>query len=506
MENGEGCEPICREPWSRAANDLLVDILMSFADISRTEFRNQLLGHISADLRCPEFGGGVPESPQARTHVRSMLTAAGTRSDPPAVLEALCDTLQSLTPYDAAVVWLRVTVLSVAEDKPLPADTMVPLIRALWQLKPQPRPQHLIPYTAGAGRGLSLAGDNATLPEVLERIADRGDDQGPALLARFLGSFARDTLSQHHANLEPVRSLLERTGLAADHNVPETVSSDHRLIIQIRLEPGDAPHIEDARYEVHASYYWQPRAGGRFSRVAQLADPVSLRKSELTAFGSRCLSAWAELADELSNAPSHPKRIEFILPAPLLGHPADLWVTGATRQSLGHQHPVVVRSRERYIDSLLSKQPWISRWNHLRQADGETDALDLIGWPAISTGKPTEFTSWIIERPTLACLGLQQPYERLTAPMREAVDGAMFTDGVPAMLWVRDPGEPDTLMEALRQHKPDHLTDLPDIVHQCRRQGRSAGDDDVRNHITLLWEDPDCVDSNQDHRFAGMVR
>ena len=139
---------------------------------------------------------------------RTGFSVTPARSDPPAVLEALCDTLQTLAPYDGAVPWLRTAVLSVAEDKPLPPDTMVPLLRALRRLNPQPRPKELVPYTADAGRGLSLTAPDATLPEVLERIADRSDDRGPDLLTRFLLAFSQDTASRHHANLEPVRALL----------------------------------------------------------------------------------------------------------------------------------------------------------------------------------------------------------------------------------------------------------------------------------------------------------
>ncbi|MEU6709630.1 hypothetical protein [Streptomyces wuyuanensis] len=473
--------------------------------MSKKDFRLQLLEQMAGDPRCRDIDSEVPEKDSARAHIHDMLNVAASRSDPPGVLEALCARLQALAPNDGSLPWLQVIVLSLAEDKPLPADSMLPLIQALRSVDPPPRPKELLPYTARAGRGLSLLTGYETLPEILVRIADQRNDQGPAVLARFLQALTGDEQSRHYAQLSRARELLSGLDLPASASDDDLPDSDYRLIIQIRLEPEDAPHIDDARYGLHVTCYRQPRDGGTFSRVCRLADPVSLRKSELTAGGSKSLNAWDELADELNAAQSRPTRIEFVLPAALLGHPAELWSTGATQQSLGHHHPVVVRSRERYIDCFISKEPWSDRWKNLRQISSTGDVLDLIGWPDIHPDKATEFTTWIIDQPALACLGLSQPYDDLPSSIREAVNAAMFTEGIPAMLWLRNADAPDTLMAALRVHTPDCLTDLPDIIHQCRRRGRTAEEHDVRNNITLLWEDPDCVDRKQDNQFAGMM-
>ncbi|RDL05191.1 hypothetical protein DER30_6891 [Streptomyces sp. HB202] len=440
----------------------------------------------------------------ARDHIRSMLAAASAWRDPLRAIEAICAALESMSKDDRAFTWLQVAVRSTVDSQPVPIQSMGPLLRALRALHPQPRPAELRLYAGRAGKGLTILEGHETLPEILDRIANQRGDQGPTLLARFLRSFAGDTTSSHYGNLAPVRDILDRMDLPEDPDTAQAMG-DYRLIVQVRLEPEDAPHIEDASYGLYTTCYRQPRAGGAFTRVSHLAQPMSLRTSELTTHGSNSLTAWEGLTDELQAVPSPATRIEFVLPSPLLGHPAELWATGPTRQALGHHHPVVVRSRERYIDSFISRQSWQGRWSQLSQGGSGGDVLELIGWPAMTPGKKSEFSSWIMERPALACLGLRQPYEQLDPLLQEAVNAAMFTDGVPAVLWVRTADKPETLLEALRLHNPSCLADLPDVIHQCRLQGRGAADSDVRNHITLLWEDPDCVDRKQDLRFTGMV-
>lgn len=498
------CEPAHAEPWSQDAQKLLCDFLIDFADMRRPEFRTDLLEQVSRDPRCRDFDAAVQHEASARGHVRSMLTAASAWRDPPGAVEAICAALEVMAGTDRAFAWLQVAVRSVVDDQPLPVQQMEPLIRVLRALNPQPRPAELRLHAANAGKGLTALEGHETLPEILARIADLWGDQGAAVLARFLRSLAGDTTSRHYDSRASVRELLDRMELPEDGSAAQ-VTGDYRLIIQVRLEPEDAPHIADARYGLYATCYRQPQAGGVFKRVSSLTRPLSLRTSELNAHGSNSLTAWEGLADELDAVPAPATRVEFVLPSSLLGHPAELWATGPTGQALGHHHPVVVRSRERYIDTFISRQPWQGRWSHLSQRGIDGDVLELIGWPVMTPGKNTEFSSWIMERPDLACLGLRQPYEELDPLLQDAVNAAMFTDGIPAVVWVRTAGEPETLLQALRLHEPSCLTDLPDIIHQCRLEGRGAEDSDVRNHITLLWEDPDCVDRKQDLRFTGMV-
>ncbi|MFF2780904.1 hypothetical protein ACFVU3_39170 [Streptomyces sp. NPDC058052] len=449
----------------------------------------------------------VREDGAARTHINALLGVAATRSDPLGVLESLRDALKAMSPHDAALPWLQIIVGSVVDGQPLSADCMVPLVRHLRTLQPPPRPAVLRPYVAAAGQGLNLLTGYETLPEILARIADLRHDLGRVKLAGFLQAFTSDEQSGFYDKLEPVRELLRTSGIQPCPT-PETATADtgdYRLIVQIRLEELDAPHVEDGQYSLQATCYRQPRSGGAIVRVGALGQPATLARSELLTSGTRPLSEWTVLAEELEQAHNQSTRIEFLLPAPLLGHPAELWSTGAAQQSLGHHHPVVVRSLERYVDTFLSRQPWIERWGYLRAHGNASDVIELISWPSMETAKPSEISAWVIDRPTLACLGLSKPYDQLSPDIRRAVDEAMFTEGVPVVLWRRGPGTPHDLIEALREHQPLCLTELPEVVFRCRKAGRIAEEHDVRNHITLLWEDPECVDNRQDSRFAGML-
>ncbi|MFD0432065.1 hypothetical protein ACFQ60_47295 [Streptomyces zhihengii] len=310
------CEPAHAEPWSQDAQNLLCDLLADFASMNRPDFRADLLDHVSRNPGCRGFGASVQHGATAKDHVRSMLSAAAAWRDPMGAVEAICDALEAMANDDRAFAWLQVAVRSVVDEQPLPVHEMGQLIRVLRALDPQPRPAELKLHAANAGKGLTALEGHETLPEILVRIASLWGDQGPALLARFLRSLAGDTTSRHHANRAPVRDILDRLELPADQSAVQ-VTGEYRLIIQVRLEPEDAPHIDDARYGLYATCYRQPQAGGAFTRVSSLTQPLSLRTSELTTHGNNSLTAWEGLADELEAVPppaTH--RVRSPLPAP----------------------------------------------------------------------------------------------------------------------------------------------------------------------------------------------
>ncbi|MEV8226707.1 hypothetical protein AB0P41_11700 [Streptomyces sp. NPDC079167] len=183
----------------------------------------------------------------------------------------------------------------------------------------------------------------------------------------------------------------------------------------------------------------------------------------------------------------------------------ELWSVGPARRPLGHHHPVVVRSLERYIDAWLDPEPWRERWQALHAEGPDGNALDKIGWPSLHFDKAEELIRWLIEHPDMACVGLTVSHDRLEPPVRDAIDDAIFTEGLPAMLWRRDGGDSADLLEALREHSPNNLAELPDTVRRVRRSGRVSEQADVRNNIVLLWDDPYCVDLDQDSPFPGLT-
>ncbi|MCX4561693.1 DUF1631 domain-containing protein [Streptomyces phaeochromogenes] len=494
-------------PWPQAATPLLVDVLLGFEKMPRLDFRQSVLADMGRDVRSQAIDVDTREIAEARAHVQEILHIAASRSDPLGVLESLLDALARQAPRDGALPWLSLTLLSLTRPVPLPVGDLLHLIEALRALPVQPRPEQLTAYVTRDSKGLSLLTGRETLPEVLVRMLDRRGNPDPAELLGFLRALSADEFSPLHTHLAPLRRLLDQLGTSSVGN-GSAFGGGSRLIVQIRLEAIDAEHVEDGRYRMQASYYRQPLSGGPMERIGTLEQTESLSKSELMGAGSARLARWPELARAVRGFAGAPVRIEFLLPAPLLGHPTELWSAGAARRPLGHHHPVVIRSLERYIDPWLNPQPWHDRWKHLQHKSPDTNGanvFDLIGWPSLCLDKPTDLAVWVADRPHLACMGLALPYEELDPAVQEAVDDALFTEGMPVLLWRRGGGDPTELVEALREHSPTCLAELPETVHHCRKRGRIAGADDVRNNITLLWDDPDCVDPDQDSPFAGML-
>ncbi|MGW6836291.1 VMAP-C domain-containing protein [Streptomyces sp. NPDC054949] len=481
--------------------------------MSRLDFRHTVLEEMSQDKRSAGINADVCESGEPRAHLWGILHTIGSRPDPHRALESLCDALRAHAPWDRELQWLELTVLALGWPMPLPTEEFLQVIEILRGLSAQPRPAQLPRYLPSGSRPSLLTGED-TLPEIMVRLADRRGDQEADGLLRFLRAFSTHADPPLHGELAPLRILLDRL------NIPRTLPRaaldtcahdagaaphDSRLIVQVRLEAEDAEHVDDGRYRLQAAYYRQPRPSGPIQLIGTLGRTESFHKSELIGAGSARLADWSELARAVRGAARDTVRVEFLLPRSLLGHAAELWSAGASHRPLGHHHPVVVRSLERYTDAWLDVGPWHARWSNLQAQGPEADALDRIGWPELDDAGVARLAQWLAEQPTLACMGLEAPYEGLHPDVRAAVDDAIFTDGVPVLLWRRGPGEASELMKVLREHNPSRLAELPTTVLKCRRHGRAGGATDVRNNITLLWDDPDCVDPEQDSPYAGMA-
>ncbi|MFC4030583.1 trypsin-like peptidase domain-containing protein [Streptomyces polygonati] len=417
--------------------------------------------------------------------------------------------LRGAGPAVGTLAWLELTVLGLTGDAPLPAAICVELVAALHMLSDPPTPAEIarhIPDVAGA----ALRTGRETLPEIMLWLSDLRGASGPGPLIGFLTALAADRPPAAYDRFSALRQLLGRIPVAPD---PEpTVPSQGRLIIQIRVEALDPEHVPDGRYELRGAYYVQPQNGDPLVPLNRsLTASKPFRRSELMRPGSKRLPDWAELAREVGRARGG-VRVEFLLPLDLLGHDAELWSAGSTGTALGLHHPVVVRSLERYTDTWVHG-PWQRRWRHLRRDTSYPKVLDRIEWPPLgaeprepaAAGPAAGLAAWLGEHQESACLGLSMPYDRLAAGTRAAVRDALFNEGVPVMVWRRDPGDHRELVSALSDMEPLRLSDLPEAVHRCRRERRNAGDQDVGHHITLFWDDADCVDFDQDRRFSGMA-
>lgn len=492
-------------PWPQDAHGLLLDVLLSFHKMSRLEFRQSVLEEMGQSPLCQRVDRDVREDAEPRAHAKAILRTLASRADPYGALEALRGALRTQAPDDGALPWLELAVLSLTRPmSPLTSQDLVSVIGALRGMSSLPHPMDLSQYLIDSGKGQALFTGRETLPQILVRLTDRRDPD-PRPLLRFLRAFSTDKDAPRHAELAVLREIISRWDDSVSGTTADTVAVDEatRLIVQIRLEAEDPPHVSDGRYSLHGACYRQALAGGPLTRVGTFGPSEPLAKSVLIGEGSAQLAGWSKLTRELRSADDHAVRLEFLLPSPLLGHAAELWSPGDTKRRLGHHHPVVVRSLERYKDAWLAPEPWRKRWSHLQNSDLADDVLSEITWPTLSAGQAPDLAQWLDAEPTIACLGLDVPYDALDPELREAVDDAMFTDGVPVLLWRRNHGDRSELVEALRAHATRCLTELPQIVHRCRRHGRNAAAEDVPNNITLLWEDPSCVDPDQDSLYVG---
>ncbi|MGW7283680.1 hypothetical protein ACWGIV_36615 [Streptomyces sp. NPDC054844] len=73
----------------------------------------------------------------------------------------------------------------------------------------------------------------------------------------------------------------------------------------------------------------------RYLNQDLLLHDESFSKEELIGKAPSQLARWAELAQEVHRAGGR-VRVEFLLPASLLGHEAELWTVGRPRRALGH--------------------------------------------------------------------------------------------------------------------------------------------------------------------------
>ncbi|GAA2292018.1 hypothetical protein GCM10010415_74980 [Streptomyces atrovirens] len=482
----KGIDP---SPVRLVRETLLNTLLCAFPDMQRREFRRDVL--TTAGLHMEVAERDIP-----REHVRAIVQSVLGSPRPSESLRLLEDALRRHAAHDQALPWLELAVASLTDSAPLPEGIMLRLIEVL-RKTPYEKIAYrtLARYTADCG-GSALAADQSTVPEVLLWLATRRGPVDPGPLLRFATRLNDDPHIVGTREGEGLRALL------SDLNVPATNQADDRLIIQIRLEAAGPDHPADERYLLRGAYYRQRPPDGPLERVNLLLHDESFSKDELIGKAPSQLTQWAALAQELHRAGGR-VRVEFILPSALLGHEAELWAVGRSGRAIGHNFPVVVRSLERYSDPWINPEPWRRRWDNLLSSRSD-DALRQIEWPSLEIKQPGELANWLSDRGDVACLGLCLPYNELQPAARQAVDDALLTEGVPVMLWRRDSGDPNELLTALRPHGFERLSELPDTLLRCRRAGR-FDKDHVSQHITLLWDDPYCVDPAQDWPFEGMA-
>lgn len=514
--------------WTWRENRELVAILVSVPRLNQFAHRQELL------LVMGEYLGlghafSVSEDSDARTHLRAIVRTARRAGR----LEALREALLVVEPDDMSAEWFELasTVLT-APAGPLPPGFLLDLIGELRNHPPEFGRSAVTRYLSerrSAGRPL----DCRSLPQVLCRLYDArvpaGDpDALRAQLLRFLRLLSSEQgQSSRLATL--LGSVLGRDrGDRAVPGVPFPATAERQIIIQIRVEeegaPTDLPYTR--RHYSLRGYYYERAGDARPVYLGSRSLPDLFTGEELEGRGRAFLADWQEPAQAARGVS---KRVEFLLPHSLLGHPAESWPGGTADVPISRTCQVVVRSLTRYKDSSVHDE-WLRRWKALDQDCSPGDALERIGWmspdpqgegadgvnlaaaparcpsgkyPPLRLTGTADVEGWLRSHADLSCLGLGAPYDHDNDLIRDAVRDALLLDGIPLMVWRRDEADPGPLLEVLRDGQaPALLADLPHSVHQARRRGRNDPLS-VHNQITLLWDDPTCVFSGQDQPMSG---
>ncbi|MEK2493428.1 hypothetical protein WN990_28125 [Kitasatospora purpeofusca] len=485
-----------RGPWPEGAEDVLVEILLRVRGMSRLDFRQEVLETMDESAEARGIHGGIREDGVPQAHLREILRAIRTSRDPKAALEALTKALEQLRKNNGAVGWLRLATRVLNSGDDLPRSELLPAIGELHDINPPDAPNRYLPEDTPGLRERNTAA--FTLPELLDLLLTRIDDDRLGPLVAFLRKLCNDPAVDKH----PLPALRRFLAAHAHQEPAAAATAPERLIIQVRLDEAGAPQAGDTRYRLHVSYYRQPLIGGPFRRIGSNQDEPVFTKSELLRVGAARLVAWKEL--NLALRTPDPVRIEFLLPRSILGYTAELWSTDATRRPLGEFHPVVVRQLERYREP-LGLARWRQRWANLQTHGADSnEVLKRIEWPPLDQPSAKGLLRWLVSKKHIACLGLTVPYEQLDPEVQYAVDTTMYYGGVPVLIWRRVSGGQDPLIAALSGYETTRLAELPDVVHQYR-QDVSGPDLAPEDTLALLWDDPDCVDPDQDYSFPGIV-
>ncbi|MCP4404999.1 MAG: hypothetical protein GY801_47820 [bacterium] len=172
--------------------------------------------------------------------------------------------------------------------------------------------------------------------------------------------------------------------------------------------------------------------------------------------------------------------IEFLLPNDLISHHIEYWQIEDDEHFIGEDYPVVVRSLERLQKNVRRKrcrQHWERNCHLLKKISEKLDE---------------EFVLCTNDKHSRAYLERERIFFSLSyVPEAECL--LEFIDfGTPILLWPRQEGEQETILQ-LRSLLARHpLQKLPELLRQMRKE-IWAGSDDSRpsiGNLSLLWDNP----------------
>ncbi|MFI7415071.1 hypothetical protein ACIBU0_41195 [Streptomyces sp. NPDC049627] len=497
-----------RRGWNAADLERLCGALGAFSDLDDPQFFRQVCFMLGK--RLGRFAVQYHADP--RNRVLALVQAIDRAQERDRALRALADTLRFLRGDELAMTELDEVVTQLAPESRLSGTrlraiveyldarkTTVPLVAAHDALR-----RALLP---GEPSGLRGTEDVSGMVRRLNDAKETGaafDDAAPVVL-RFLAELAAsaakdvaEVLRSHvlHAADELGLPPDVRAGLAG--RPAAVLPHADRRVLQIRLSES-APGQQE--YAVEAALFDWTEEG--LCRPLRRGSERVYTVRELQQCGRTCLVEWEDLVIGL-DAADH-AHVEFLLPWSLLAHPVERWLTDDQGYLLGHKYPVVVRSLDR-IRQRSWHRDWKRRWTVLRNSGVACGPEQLVGWLALERapaleehgdvlylrGRDGEVRTWLDDHPDSAGIALAFSYDhgnpRCALALQEAV-----CEGVPFMVWRRDHGDPTELAERLRESGQDRFADLPARLRQWRRSAPRDDESDMHNHLTLFWDDPDCV-------------
>ncbi|WP_327327996.1 hypothetical protein OG735_39785 [Streptomyces sp. NBC_01210] len=506
----------------------LAEALLGFPDSADAEFRHTVLKEMGAQLNQDRRPLDIRQSAVAPDHILQLARFCEDHHDPEAALRALWTTMEFLRRDEAALLDLKRCIDWLTRRGRLPERQLARLEELCDRIAPSvPRAvmEQAVQTACGPGRRAPLRG-RESLPEAVRRLDQaRGNDRVPLVLL-FLAELAArlpdrvsDELREEIGNAAGLLGLQDEEKLALSARTRQPAPSS-RMVLQLRVEEVSAPAGSE-QYVIEAHLYDRDDAGLRLLTKRECKGRLGRR--ELAAGGANLLVTWNDLVATGDHADDF--RIEFLLPWSLLGHPADMWGVDADGYRVGFQCPVVVRSLDRLREPSW-RRPWRDRWKLLHNGTAAAQVLTRCGWLAIDDpepgapeplaglkgggpvlrlrGKDGDVRRWLDTHADIACLGLAFAYEPTDERAVHGVKDAV-REGVPAIIWRRDGGDPGPLISRLGELATEDLPSLPELLRRWRRSAQEDDIADMHNHLTLLWDDPDCIDVSQARSFAAPV-
>lgn len=315
--------------------------------------------------------------------------------------------------------------------------------------------------------------------KVSERIRRHASDQE---MRDAFGSIADQWAAQEPARWTSLENIRDKSEKSADNTL-----GDSCLLVAL-----DPDYYSTDRYRLSIVLYRSGRDGDR-------------RDDDSAAMSIEEIEARLKLSlPVLFQVKRGQLLVEFAVPPELLCTAFDQWFIpnrpgGLPEEDyqLGEHFPVVVRDIERMAPG-TDRRIWKYRWQLLCNCDSNGSSLEAFRWvfpEDNETFRRLRASLWHADSHGKACLGL------LAGPAassrRADLLKAGAEAGIPAAIWLREPGSGGATPEGDRQYlkqviESTELRSLPTTVLNLRL--RAVADGEPEGHpgtrLGLLWADP----------------